>query len=446
MPRRTLWLILAAIVISMACYERAEHNPYGRWFAEAMEAVDRHYVEPVDDQKLFEGALAGMLGRLDDHSTFFPRTEAHEFEESLDQEYGGIGIEVGLEGPEKHLTVMTPLVGTPAYKAGILAGDKIVAINGRSTQNLQLKDIVRLLRGKPGGEVALTVDRKGRDTPLDFHLVRARIQTDSVLGDSRNRDGVWNFFLPGNERIGYVRIVAFGKSTLDEFEAAMNWLRERKCQGLILDMRNNPGGLLDSGEQICDLFLPAGKVIVTTRGRDAQERNRYEATGRGPYQNLPIVVLVNDKSASASEIVAACLQDHGRATVVGQRTWGKGTVQSVIPLEGGKSLLKLTIASYWRPSGKNIHRLSTSQETDEWGVKPDPGCEVKLDEKQTADFVEQSRKFDLMPLGNGSPTAEAASTKPAATSRVQVDRQLERALQVLQEKLSPMPTAKRSAG
>ncbi len=431
MPRRTLWLIFAVLVISLACYERADHNPYGRWFSEILDTIDRYYVEPVDEQKLFEGALDGMIGRLDDYSAFLPRSEAPEFEEALDQEYGGIGVEVALEGPQKQLTVMSPLAGTPAYKAGILAGDKIVAIDGRGTANLLLTEIKRMLRGKPGAAVAITVRRAGHDEPLDFPLVRARIQTDSVLGDMRQPDGSWNFLLPGEPQIGYVRLIAFGKTTASELEAALKWLADRKCRGLILDMRNNPGGLLEAANDVCDLFVPAGSVIVTTRWRDMRVRDRFVASGNGVYQNLPLVVLVNDKSASASEIVAACLQDHDRATIVGERTWGKGTVQNVIPLEGGRSLLKLTIASYWRPSGKNIHRLSSSREKDEWGVTPDAGCEFKLDEPQTAQLLEMRRKRDVArAIG-----AAEGSQPPVADSPLEFDRQLERAVQVLQAKL-----------
>jgi carboxyl-terminal processing protease len=440
MPRRTLWLMFAAVVICFACYERADHNPYGHLFAEVMETIDRYYVERVDEQKLFEGALQGMMGRLDDHSAFLPRNEAPQFEESLDQEYGGVGIEVSLEGDNKQLTVMTPLVGTPAFKAGILAGDRIVAINGRGTANLPLQEVVPMLRGRPGDEVNLTIDRAGADRPIQFRVVRARIQTDSVLGDSRNSDGSWDFLLAGDdERIGYVRINTFGKSTVTEFEAALKWLADRNCRGVIIDLRNNPGGLLDAGKLICDLFMPAGQLIVSMRGRDAQERGRFDSTGRGPYQDLPLVVLVNDKSASASEIVAACFQDHGRATIVGERTWGKGTVQNVIPLEGGKSLLKLTIASYWRPSGKNIHRMTSSKDSDDWGVKPDPGCEVKLDEKDAVDVELKSRKFDLMPK------SAAGSTSPAAGGRLAIDPQLKRAAEAMREKLSSRPAGQSRA-
>lgn len=427
MPRRSLWLILGAVVVSLACYARADRNPYGRWFSEVLETIDRHYVEPVDDQKLFEGALDGMIGKLDEYSAFLPRSRARAFQESLDQQYGGIGIEVSLEGDNRQLTVMSPLVGTPAYKAGVLAGDKIVAIDGESTANKPLHEIVRWLRGKAGESVSISVLREGQEAPLQFDLVRARIKIDSVLGDLRQPDGSWHFLLPGDETIGYVRINSFGETTAADLDAALAGLVAQNARGVILDMRNNPGGLLQSAEQVCDLFLPKDAVIVTTRGRDARVRNEARATGEGKFQSLPLVVLVNDKSASASEIVAACLQDHKRATVVGERTWGKGTVQNVIPLEGGRSLLKLTIASYWRPSGHNIHRLESSQDGDEWGVKPNAGFDVKLDDKATAQLFEERRKRDAI----RKPSAGADTGSP-----LEFDPQLQRAVEALIERIA----------
>ncbi|MEX0677793.1 MAG: S41 family peptidase [Pirellulales bacterium] len=433
MPRRTLWLIFAVVVVSLACYERADRNPYGRWFAEVLDTIDRNYVEPVDEQKLFEGALDGVIGKLDEYSAFLSRNDAPQFQQVLDQQYGGIGIEVTLEGADKQLTVMSPFVGTPAYKAGVRAGDTIVAIDGRSTKNRPLNEIVRWLKGRPGDPVAIEVVRKGHEKPLRFDLVRAKIRVDSVLGDLREPDGTWNFFLPGEDKIGYVRITAFGESTVEEFTAALQWLSARRCRGLILDLRNDPGGLLEAAKAVCDLFLPEGAVIVSTRGRDARIHDEATATGAGEYQSLPLVVLVNDKSASAAEIVAACMQDHKRAAIVGERTWGKGTVQNVIPLEGGRSLLKLTIASYWRPSGKNIHRLESSQDEDEWGVKADPGCELKLDDKQTGELLEQRRQRDVVHSVGYSPGEPVPA--PPAGSPADFDPQLTRAVEVLKERL-----------
>ena len=221
----------------------------------------------------------------------------------------------------------------------------------------------------------------------------------------------------------------------------MKWLAQRQCRGVTIDLRNNPGGLLTAAERICDLFIPKDAVIVTTRGRDARERDRYVASGDGPYQNLPLAVLVNDRSASASEIVAACLQDHGRATVVGQRTFGKGTVQNVIPIEGGKSLLKLTIASYWRPSGKNIHRLSSSVDGDEWGVRPDPKCEVNLDEKQLARWQEIRHQRDVSAVAGAQQAAASAPPVPAPHASLEFDLQLRRAVEVIKQKLGPINPA-----
>ncbi len=442
MPRRTMWVIFAAVIVSLVCYERADRNPYGRWISEVFDTIDRYYVEPVDDQKLFEGAVDGMIGRLDEYSAFLPRRQANQFQESIDQQYGGIGIEVILDGSEKQLTVMSPLVGTPAYKAGVQAGDRIVAIDGKSTAGRSLNDIVGWLRGKPGEPVSISVLREAHDEPIQFDLVRARIRVDSILGDLREPDGSWNFFLPGEDKIGYVRINSFGETTVEELKAALKWLTARDCRGVVLDMRNNPGGLLQGAEQVCDLFLPAGDVIVTTRGRDERVRNKAEATGAGPYQDLPLVVIVNDRSASAAEIVAACLQDHDRAKVVGQRTWGKGTVQNVIPMEGGRSLLKLTIASYWRPSGRNIHRLESSEETDEWGVKPSPGLEVKLDEEATTKMLEKRRQRDVVPAMGSSPGDVTAGRDE---SPLDFDPQLKQAVEELNQELGQEPPDAKAA-
>jgi carboxyl-terminal processing protease len=440
MSRRNLWMIFAVSVVSLVCYSRASRNPYGRYFAQAMDTIESQYIEAVDREKLFEGAMRGMVGRLDDYSSFLPSNLKTYFDETLDQKYGGIGIEISPEGPEKHLVVMSARIGGPAYKAGVHAGDRIVGIDNQSAEAFTTSDASRLLRGTPGTPVALRVRREGYVEPLEFHMTRALIQVDSVLGDVRQPDGSWNFFLPGQDKIGYIRINSFGELTLEEFQAAMHWLSERGCRGLILDLRNNPGGLLESAQQICDMFIPAHALIVTTRGRDAVERERYLASGDGPYQKLPLVVLVNKQSASASEIVAACLQDHERAKIVGERTFGKGTVQNVIPLEAGKSSLKLTIATYWRPSGKNIHWMKSSKDSDEWGVKPDARCEVKLDPDETNRLLEGRRKRDSTPA---EPRPSQSLGGTPAESPLDFDPQLQRAIEVLDQELAqPKPENK----
>ncbi len=436
MPRRSLYLILATAIISYVCYQRADRNPYGRYFAEVLQHVDRSYVERVDEQKLFEGAVEGMLSRLDDYSAFIPRTEAQHFQEQLDQEFGGIGLELGVDGKSRQIMVVSPLVGTPAYKAGIRAGDRIVAINGESSRAMPLKDALEKLRGKPKTQVKLSIERDDEEDPLEFELTRDIIQVDSVLGGSRRPDGSWNYLISEKEKIGYLRVTSFGDPTYKQLVAALDTLQKAGMRGLILDLRNNPGGLLESGTKVCDLFLKEKEVpIVSICGRDGDVREAFNSSGNGRFTDFPMVVLVNHYSASASEIVAACLQDHHRAEVAGERSWGKGTVQNVIYVEGGRSVLKLTTASYWRPSGKNIHRFKESKEDDDWGVTPDPGLDVKLDDEAFSRWIEFRRNRDLAKPGADWPGGDLADADP----------QLAKALEYLETKLSNSPASKTAA-
>jgi carboxyl-terminal processing protease len=425
MPRRNLLLIFGALVLSFLCYQRLDRNPYGRYFAEVMDQVDRNYMEPVNEEQLFDTAVDGVVRQLDGYSSFIGRSRTTRFQETLGQRFGGIGIEVSLDPQTNQLTVLSPLVGTPAYTAGVRSGDKILAVDGTSTAGFSLDDAVKLLRGKPGDPVVLRVLHKGETAPSEYEISRAVIKIDSVLGDKREPDGSWNFLMAGQDRLGYVRITSFGDETPSELAAALAWLEERDCRGLVIDLRNNPGGLLDAATAACEPFLKKGDLIVSTKRRGVDDPCR--ASGRGKYQGLPLVVLVNHYSASASEIMAACLQDHQRAVVVGERTWGKGTVQNVIPIEGGKSILTLTTASYWRPSGKNIHRSEKSRPEDDWGVRPDAGCDVKMSDEEFAKCMEARRRRDV---ARAPSTAEApADSAPEAT-----DPQLKRAIACLQPK------------
>ncbi len=252
---------------------------------------------------------------------------------TLEQKFGGIGIEVALDAETGALEVTTPIAESPAFAAGIRAGDVIQKIDGRSTAGLGLEEIVGQLRGKQG-VVQLTVLHKGQTEPVDISIGRAMIPVDSVLGDTRDAENHWDFFLAGQNRVGYVRMTNFGENTADELEDALEWLTERKIRGLILDLRNNRGGVFDQAVMTCDLFLREGR-IVSTRGRDGIEIKTEEASGTAPYPDLPLVVLVNQHTASAAEIVAACLQDHGRAIVVGQRTYGKEPCKTSFVWRGG---------------------------------------------------------------------------------------------------------------
>jgi carboxyl-terminal processing protease len=288
--------------------------------------------------------------------------------------------------------------------------------------------------------VKLTLAGKGEQATRVVELVRAVIHIDTVLGDTRNADGTWNYFLEDHPKLAYLRLNSFGDQTGDEMRRVVDGLIERDMKGLILDLRGNPGGLLPAAIDICDLFIdpeappttgPDGQVIapgliVTTRDRKGRVGSEYYARGNGTVNGFPIAVLLNGESASASEIVAACLQDHGKAVVIGERSFGKGTVQEILNLHPDQGVLKLTMASYWRPSGRNINR---SEGADEWGVSPDEGFEILLDEQEYADLLVARRLRDV---------AESYTEEELADEEIPEfsDRQLDAAIEWVEETLS----------
>ncbi len=417
MPRRNLYLFSAVSLISLACYQKADsaHRSHvGKMFdtfATVVKEIEAHYLEPVDERELFEGALSGMVSQLDPYSAYIGPEAYASFRENLDQQFGGVGIEVFWDPAAEVLIVMSPMPGTPAYDAGILAGDRITAINGTPTDELAgVEDAVARLKGPPGESVRVKIVRDGEAEPREMALIRAIIKVSTVLGDTRSADGRWNFLLPGPEAIGYVRITGFGDQTEAELDEALAALAAQRARAIILDVRNNAGGLLEAAVGTCRRFVREG-TIVSIRGRDGRDPETFSATGRVTFPDIPLVVIANKYSASASEIVAACLQDNHRAVVIGERTWGKGTVQNVIPLENGTSSLKLTTASYWRPSGVNIHRGRKETERDAWGVLPTPGFEAPLSDDELRQVLEARRMRDQIP----------GVTRPGTNSGLAVD-------------------------
>ncbi len=325
-------------------------------FARVLERVRQDYVdgEKLTYQDLIYGALKGMLNTLDPHSEFMEPVKYTELKNDTEGVFGGVGITVGLRG--EFLTVIAPMEDTPAFRSGILAGDRIIKIDGKSTEKISLGEAVKRLRGQPGTEVTITVFRPSNGTSKDHKLARENISVDTVK-DLQNRK---EFTVDANG-IGYIRLTQFGEKSGSELESALKKLESQKAQGLVLDLRDNPGGLLDQAARICEKFLPAKTLIVSTEGRNPEERREFRSAGRDQHPKLPIVVLVNGGSASASEIVAGCLQDLKRAVIVGEQTFGKGSVQSIIPLQDGAAL-RLTTAKYYTPSHKVIH---------EKGITPD---------------------------------------------------------------------------
>jgi len=426
MPRRSFWLLATLTVVCLAFSMRAHRA--AQIFSFAMDQVERRSLEPAGERKLLEGALDGMMKELrDQHSVYFRPQAAKELVQTLEQKFGGVGLQIELDPATKQLTVASPLFGAPAYEAGVRPHDRVLRVDGRSTQGLSLEDAAELLKGKPGTPVVLTVQHEGEPRPVEIRIVRAVVRIDTVLGDTRNPDGSWNYFLAGRDRIGYVRINLFGRETAEELEQVVGRLVAENMRGLVLDLRDNPGGVLETAVRVCSMFIRSG-VIVTTRNRDGTERDRFEAEEDGAFLDFPMAVLVSNLSASAAEIVAACLQDHGRAVVVGQRTFGKGTVQDVVDLPGNEGKLKVTTASYWRPSGKNISRPAKAGENDEWGVAPDPGYDVKLAGQPLADVVRWRRERDIS-------TAATPAAKPPPDLRLptDVDPQLAKAVEYVEK-------------
>jgi carboxyl-terminal processing protease len=322
------------------------------------------------------------------------------------------------------------MVGTPAHEAGIQAGDRLLKIDGKTTETMRLADAVKLISGDPGQKITLTVARENSNDPIEVPLTRAEIRVQSVLGDRRVKGNpkAWDYLIDSRDKIGYLRLTGFSETATAEMKAALDDLIRQGARGLVIDLRGNPGGLLRAAVEIADLFLDEG-VIVTTRGRDHKEevhKAHKEGTLFLPAAAFPIAVLVNRNSASASEILAAALQDHGRAVVVGERTYGKGSVQTLTLLERETSALKLTTASYWRPSEKNIHRFPDSTDKDEWGVKPSPGFEVLLTEAERAEYQTYRNDRDVV-----RPEKESKPEEKPYTDKV-----LAKALEYIQKKLA----------
>jgi carboxyl-terminal processing protease len=394
-------------------------------FVDAVEKVEVNYVRPVSRRELLESALEGMLQQLDPHSTFINTGEWMQFRRQIEGRFGGIGIQVDVDPETGRLRVVAPMVGTPAYEAGVLAGDQILEIDGQSAEGMSPDRAIEVLTGRPGTDVKLSVLHEGAEEPEPVAITRAIIDVPSILGDHRKPDDQWDFMIDPDKKIGYVRISSFIQNTAEDLKKVMDQLKGQGVRGLILDLRDDPGGLLSAAVEVSDLFLSDGE-IVSTKGRNTQPKT-YKAQRDSLFEDVPMVVLVNQNSASASEIVSAALQDHKRATVVGQRSYGKGSVQNIFELDDGSSVLKLTVASYYRPSGENIHRFKNAKTTDQWGVSPDKGCEVKLTPSEYVRWFRGRRDRDLAAGHRRTPAEKPAADQGKADSRPAVAKGQEKA-------------------
>ncbi len=464
MPKRNLFVLIMMVVTAVVAWLARDRVGHGRRFAEVLGAIERTYLEPVDQQSLFDAAMEGVFSRLDEHSAFVVGDRRDQLESLLDQEFGGVGLELAKPDPHGGIAVVSPVFGSPAWHAGIVAGDQILAIDGVSTLPMPLVEAFRRLRGRPGAAVLLSVASplaassvaEGADgSARDIALVREIVSTESVLGDRRHGDGTWEWMVEGEPAAATIRITNFGERTADELRRAVEAITSRMTGAeeqaergeqepigvLILDLRGNAGGLLSAAVEVCDIFLDDG-VIVSTKGRvlggqgagDAETTGDVRRATRGAaLADLPMAVLVDGLTASAAEVVAACLQDHGRAIVVGSRTFGKGTVQSILPLSDGSGLLKLTTSEYLRPSRANIHRRSDDNDSDiDWGVSPDRGCEITPTGRQIEALQAWRRIRDVVPAKGGM-SGPAQSESQSSQPR-RVDPVLAKAVDTLRDR------------
>ena len=385
-------------------------------FTEVLRQIEESYVEPQDSQKLIYGAIKGMVQSLDPHSSFMSKEEHQDLMIETKGSFSGVGIEISMR--DKVLTVVAPIEGTPAYEAGIKSGDKIIKIGKKSTRDMGLADAVKNIRGKKGTKVKLTIAREGEEKPIEFVIIRNVIPLRSVRGLMLTPD------------IAYLRISNFQSKTARDLSAALKKMEmDHKLKGLILDLRNNPGGLLSQAIEVADLFLDSG-IIVSTKGRNASQDMQVAAKKNDIHGNYPIVVLVNGGSASASEIVAGALQDNKKALLLGTKTFGKGSVQTILPLSDGSGL-RLTTARYYTPSGKSIQSS---------GITPDIEVEFippkKEGEEGKPKFI---REKDLEGhMENDTQAKEKESKKPEENDKdsrikkiLEKDNQVVQAMQLL---------------
>jgi len=398
--KRKTWLaagVLAVAFLSLSAavgQSSSDNSTYQQLnlFGDVFEKVRSAYVEPVTDQQLIEAAIKGMLSSLDPHSSYMDPKEWDDMQVQTKGEFGGLGIEVTMENGV--IKVVSPMDGTPAAKAGIQPGDLIVELDGKPVMGLTLSQAVDKMRGPIDSKIVLTVKRGTKD-PFDVTLVRAEIKIPSVTGE-----------LIGN--VGYVRIAQFSEQTASGLQDAISKIRGeagKKLEGLVLDLRNNPGGLLEQAIAVSDDFLDKGE-IVSTRGRDPSQAQRYNATPGDLLDGGPLVVLINGGSASASEIVAGALQDHHRAILLGTRSFGKGSVQTIIPIPG-HGAIRLTTARYYTPSGRSIQAL---------GIQPDIVVEqAKVEPIAEPQFRSEAELPGALQNIGGTAPADSSGTAAPAT-------------------------------
>lgn len=449
MSKRNLaWM--GVIVAIMALFywltpRAAQHDTVVRTFAPLVEAdamVRRYFVEEVSEEQLVDGAIRGMMSQLDPYSRYIAPDEMDAFERALSANYDGIGVTIGMRHDQ--ITVIAPLEESPAARAGMLAGDVILAIDGKSTESMTVLDVNARLVCDPGAPVSLTLRHPGADEPLEVTIVRGPVAIRPVKGVRRlagpNNHG-WDYLLAPESGIGCIRVADFRENTTLEFDKALSTLMSQGARGIILDLRFNGGGLLPRAVEMVDRFVSEGDIVaVVSRNNSAQ---RYRAKREGTLEHVELAVLVNGASASAAEIVAGALQCHRRAVIVGDRTFGKGSVQHdrYLKVHGRNAAIRMTEAHWVLPNGRIIHRTPRNVDTDEWGVIPD--VIVPVSEAQRREIQQQRAIVDgacdpptSQPSASSGPAEPGGEVEPPAVPEIWLDPQLQAALDVLRERLT----------
>ncbi|MDA8042814.1 MAG: S41 family peptidase, partial [Pirellulales bacterium] len=393
-------LFIVLVVLGWLLPDAAQDRTgQGKRFAEVIHRIDKEYFRTIDAEQLFEAAMKGVFRELDDDSEFIESSELKKYEKESKEEFAGIGVELDAKRSSGDVVVVAPVFGGPAWQAGIRPGDRIVSVEGLETSGRKISEIVSQFRGEVGSKVNLGIRRQDVSTnelsaAQDITISRQNIRIESVRGDRRLPSGKWDWWLEGNSRIAYLRITYFGNRTsLEITELIEQLLIEHSPEGLVIDLRGNSGGSLEAGVELCDLFLEEGLIAVLTNDRKTSRSNRKQfqkkwlATSGQVLRGVPIAVLVDEFTSGVAEIVAACLQDHKRATIVGSRSFGNASVQTVTTLSSGPGAIRLTTNEYQRPSGASLNRSSKSNESDVWGVRPDSNFAFSPTRKQLEDWI-----------------------------------------------------------